>query len=692
MSPVGALRTPVLFGVALTLGAACATTGTGGALEPRYVAVHNALAAMGLAQFGPIHEGSLLQGHEATLSLDLPAGCTTVVSIGGDGVGDIDAKLLDPHGLAIAHDTTSEPQAVLRACIDAPDTYTLIVRASQGSGAWVAATWAGGIGATAPAPMSSAPVASNAPLGNCTSPFPLAAGTTNGTTARGEATTNGSCATSKTEAPEAVYELDVAQRERVVIDLQARFDAVLYIRKNDCADENAEVDCNDDVPGDGENHSRLEDVLEPGKYFVFVDGYNREGAGGFRMTVSISDAVALSDGCRRAAPLVSGAVVSASTAAAKDATGATCGNGAQGPEVPWRMAISAPSRARLVEHSDAFSPVLHVRHACAYEDSEVACAEPTSGGTSAVITRVFAPGSYTVFADSQAPEVKGAYSVELDTAPIEGLGTVGDTCADAISVPTRVVPGAGSSTTTVSGDTFPARDDAAGSCGGKGGADVFYRLDIDRRSRFSAQLTSEEAPHLLVAWRGCGGNASEVACGRSIDTVVDPGSYLLAVDGFRPDSFGRFDLEVSTQDVSGQAAACASAPVLGPGRTSGTLVGAGDNFGTSCVGGAFGAGGPDRVYKLVVPSRTTVDLNLTPTGFDGSLALRRSCMDGPSGALEVECETNRIVQTLEPGTYWVVVNSGTPGHGGAYTLRNDRVAEDSDSIGMPRRGYSIPMP
>jgi hypothetical protein len=70
-------------------------------------------------------------------------------------------------------------------------------------------------------------------------------------------------------------------------------------------------------------------------------------------------------------------------------------------------------------------------------------------------------------------------------------------------------------------------------------------------------------------------------------------------------------------------------------------------------------------------------------------------MDAPSGALpEVECETNRIVQSLEPGTYWVVVNSGTPGHGGAYTLRNDRVAEDSDNggIGMQRRGYPVPMP
>jgi hypothetical protein len=683
----------VVGGVALTLGAACATTGTGGgALEPRYVAVHNALAAMGLAQVGPIHEGSLLQGHEATVSVDLPAGCTTVVGIGGEGVGDIDAKLLDPHGRAIAHDTTNEPQAVLRACIDAPDTYTLVVRAAQGSGTWVAATWAGGIGPSAPASTAQTPIASNAPLGTCASPFPLAAGTTNGTTARGETTTTGSCATSKTEAPEAVYELDVSQRERVVIDVQARFDAVLYIRKNDCTDENAEVDCNDDVPGDGENHSRLELVLDPGKYYVFVDGYNRD-AGNFRMTVTISDAVALWDGCRRAKPLASGAVVASSIAGVQDATGTSCGSGASGPEVPWSMTLAEPTRVRLVEHSDDFSPVLHVRLACAYEESELACADPsTSGTTDAVLARVFPAGSYTVFADSRELEAKGAYTLAFDTAPVEGQGTSGDTCTDAVTLPVHMSPGAGSSSVSVSGDTFPARDDVAGSCGGKGAADVFYRLDVDRRSRLSAQLSAEDAPHLLAAWRGCGAAATEVGCGRSLDTVLDPGTYFLAVDGFRPEAFGRFDLEVQTEDVSGQAAACASAAPLLSGRNAGTLAGAGDNFGTSCGSGAFGAGGPDRVYRLVVPARTTVDLSLNTNGFEGSIALRRTCTDGASAALaEVQCDSNRIQQPLEAGTYWVVVNSATPGHGGTYVLRNDRVTGDEDEQ-MKQGRVPFPMP
>ena len=38
---------------------ACASTRDGGALEPRFVAIHNALTAMGLAQVGAIQQGSL---------------------------------------------------------------------------------------------------------------------------------------------------------------------------------------------------------------------------------------------------------------------------------------------------------------------------------------------------------------------------------------------------------------------------------------------------------------------------------------------------------------------------------------------------------------------------------------------------------------------------------------------------------
>jgi hypothetical protein len=677
-----------LVAVGLTLTVACATSaGSGGALEPRYVAVHNALAAMGLAQIGPIHEGSLLQGHLVSLPIDLPAGCTTIVTIGGEGVSDVDATLLDPHGRPIAHDTTTEPQAVLRACVDAADSYTLVVKVAQGSGSWVAATWAGGAGGSA-AVASLGPVASTAPLGTCASPIPLSTGTVSGSTPHGDATTTGSCGTQKPDAQETVYELDVSQRERVTIDVQARFDAVLYIRKGDCAEENAEIDCNDDVPSEA-NHSRLEEVLEPGKYFVFVGG----DAGGFKITVTMSDAVAMSDGCHRARPLSNGAVVSASNTASTNTARASCGGGAKGPDVPWSMTLSSPSRVRLIEHSDDFVPIVHVRQACGFEESELVCADGNASSTDAVISRVFAPGAYTVFADARDADAKGAYTLGLDAVPLDGSGVAGDTCRDATSLSVRSVAGAAPPVLTVSGDTFPARDDVSGSCGGEGAADVVYRFDIPRRSRLTAQLSSEDGPpHLLVGWSGgCGGGGTEIGCGRSLDTVVEPGTYFLAVDGFRPEDFGRFDLQISAQDVSGQGAACASALPLVIGRTVGTLAGAGDNFGTSCTGGAFGAGGADRVYKLVLASHATVELSLEKTGFAAGLALRKACADaaGGAGAAEIECASGHpIAQTLEAGTYWVVVSGPSTGHRGSYVLKYGLARDDEG----PQPPVRIPMP
>jgi hypothetical protein len=462
-----------------------------------------------------------------------------------------------------------------------------------------------------------------------------------------------------------VYELDVVQRERVVIDLEAQFDAALYIRKADCSDDSAEVDCNDDYNGEN-NHSRLEDTLEPGKYFVFVDGANRD-AGRFKMTVSISDAVALSDGCRRAQPLLGGAVVSASTATSIDTARAACGAGAEGADAPWRMVLAAPSRVRLIERSDEFVPVLHVRRACLFEESELACGDGGPSPNEVVISQLFDAGSYTVFADARDLGAKGVYSLGLDTVPREGTGVSGDSCADAIPLAVRPTSGAALTTVSVSGDTFPARDDVSGSCGGKGAPDVVYRLDVDRRSHLSAQLASEDAPHVLVGWKGCGDRAREFGCGRTLDAVLEPGSYFLAVDGFEPDSFGRFELDVSTQDVSGQANACASAPQLVRGRNAGTLGGSPARFAQGCLADPAA----DRVYKLVLGAPEEVNLALGKTTFDAGLSLRKTCPDGPggTGATEIQCQSGHpIAQTLEAGTYWVVV-SGSPGRrGGSYVL------------------------
>lgn len=663
------LTTPRRLGLAagFALLVACASTrgSGGGALEPRFVAVHNALAAMGLAQVGPIHEGVLAEGREARVPLDLSAGCTTIAAVGGEGVRNVDATLLDSQGHPVAHDTTNEPQAVLRTCVEAGDAYVLVVKLASGGGPWVAATWQGGAAGEA----SSAAAASSAPKGHeangtCEAPIPLAPGTVSGSTTHGEHENAGSCGPS--DSREIVYQLDVLQRERVTIDVEARFDSVLYIRKEDCTDANAEVDCSDDAPD--RTHSRIERVLEPGKYFVFVDGYAHD-AGSFKITVATTDVLALADVCRRAPLVTLGAAVAGTTVAMGNDAEASCGGGAEGADAPWRAELPSRSRVRIVEHSDEMTPVVHVRRSCLDEQSEVACGESGGAAGDAVVTGVFDPGTYTVFADAHDRDAVGRYSLQVDVAPTAGTGGSGDGCGDAI------VLGNGAS---VSGDTFAARDDVAGSCGGAGAADLVYRVEVTKRSRLVAALQAEEAPHLLVVWRRCGDRSTEVACGRDVDEVLPPGTYFVAVDGSSEDALGRFTLSWSLQDLTAQGGACLSAPTLVDGGTvAGTTVGAGDKFAASCAGSDGAASGPDRVYKIVVPRRTRVHVALTASSFDAAIALRKVCADASGGAkaAELACEADSDVgqrtiidRTLEVGTYWVVVDGQTPNDQGSFVL------------------------
>lgn len=647
--------------IGLSLAAACAggPGGPAGALEPRFLAVHNTLAAMGMAQTGPIHQGLLAEGREARLPLDLPAGCTTAVAIGGDAMRDVDLSLVDAQGRSIAHDTTAEPEATVRVCLDAPGAYTLVVRAASGAGSWVAATWQG---AVAPAASSSAPSAnaSKQPVGSCESPIPLSPGTVAGSTAHGDDQNTGSC--ERSDAREMVYELDVTQRERVVIDVEARFDSVLYIRKGACGDPDAEVDCNDDAPNGGRNRSRIERVLDPGKYFVFVDGYNQE-TGNYKLTLTTTEVLSLGQVCQKAQLLAVGAPAQGTSEGRVDDAAASCGGGAAGTDVPWRFDVPGRSRMRVTEHADGMSPVVHLRHVCTEEDTEIACGEAAVNAHDAAVARTLEAGSYTAFADARDRDAAGPYTLQLETSGLEGDGTSGDGCGDAIPLP----PG------HAAGDTFAARDDLSGSCGGAGSPDVVYRLDVPDRSRLIARFEQAESQQLVVVWRHCGDRSSEVACGRDVDAVLAPGSYSVAVDGAAPDAYGRFAIAWSLQDLTAQSSACAAAPVLRPGRTvSGSTGGAGDRFASSCSGNGL-ATGPDRVFRFSLASAATVHLSLVAPSFDASLSLRKACGEAPGAELECKDESDvsrrtTLQRRLEPGSYWVVVDGQSPNDQGAFTL------------------------
>ena len=647
--------------------AACASS-RAGELEPRYVAVHNTLAAMGLAQIGPIQRGSLAQGREARLKLDLGVQCATIVTLGGAGVVDLEATLLDPDDKPVAHDTTHDPESAVRACVDRPGSYTLVVKMARGAGDFVAAMWAGG-GPQAAAPaQSGSGAAAAAGHGTCESPIPLVAGTVTGSTARGESDQEGSCASSGSR--ELVYKLDLTSRQRVTIEVDPRFDAVLYVRRGECTDSESEVACNDDIGH--QRKSRVDEVLDAGSYFVFVDGYANE-SGAFHMQVSLSDAPTLAEVCQKARSIMSGLPAQGGTAGSFDHAHASCGDSARAADTAFKLDVAQRSRVRIVDHSDDFNPVVHVRRACSDEASEVGCANTGMSDDDAAFVGLLDPGTYTIFADGNEREASGRFSLVSELAPDQGSGTQGDACADALTLPSSTSRGE-------SGDTFLARDDFAGKCGGAGAADVVYKVEIPRRSRASARFTRQEGRHVFILMRTCGDRTTELSCGSAIDELVSPGTYYLAVDGARADALGKFAFDFRVREVATQETACRGAPVLVEGQAiTSTTASAGDKFTTSCGGREDTQSSPDKLYRMVLTKRTHVRVTLTTPTWDGVLAIRKSCLEpqGTAGARAAEAACNndaedthhaRVDTTLDPGTYFVQVDGHSGGNEGAFTL------------------------
>jgi hypothetical protein len=376
--------------------------------------------------------------------------------------------------------------------------------------------------------------------------------------------------------------------------------------------------------------------------------------------------------CRQARPLVANAAVSASTAGSFDRVNASCGEGAKGPDSPFRLDLDRRARVRVVESSNDFTPVVHLRRQCADEASELGCSDSGAADHEAAFVGLLDPGSYTVFADSSEHDANGQFTIAAETAPEQGSGTQGDGCGDAIPL--------SKSDPALQGDTFLARDDVAGRCSGAGAGDVVYRLEVSRRSRVTARMGAEEGEHVFSLMKTCADRATELACERAIDQVLAPGQYFLAVDGAGPGAAGRFTFELGVRDVAGQEVACRGPTLLTDGQTvTGSTAGASDKFSTSCGGREEGQSSPDKMYRIVLGARAHVRLTLATPTWDGVLALRASCLD-PSGATspraaEIACNNDaddtrhaRIEANLDAGTYYVLVDGHAAGNEGSYSL------------------------
>ncbi len=650
--------------LAMTVGLAAGCGGPrGGQLEPRFVAVHNAMTAVGLSQSGPIHEGALRPGGEARLHQRLSTDkCYTFVALGERDVRDIDIRVLAEGGDEVGRDTTHDRQAAAQVCPEHEGEYELVVAMASGHGSYMLTSWSKG--------ASGEVTRRGGGAGTCGSPFAAPAGRPlSGNTAQGSSRMQGSCANGN--APEHVYKIDVERRSQVSVRVEAGFDASLYLL-GECGQAQSEVRCNDDAQSGDTSQSRLDVSLDPGTYYAVVDGYGTN-AGEYEMLVSMSPLREVRSICAEAAALTAGRSVNGTTEGKPDNFQASCAGGARSADNVFRIEVPQRSRLRVRQQSD-HDGALYLRSDCSEATSELACNDDFGDNRHSLVSKLVDPGRYFVFADGfsgSGGSPQGNFALEAEVVPVSGAHAQNDTCQTAsnINLGGRVQV-----------DTIHATDDAQGSCGGAGAPDVMHRLKVLKRSRLRVTMSKSEFVGALYVQRTCGDASSEVVCKETpasiprtnearLDTPLDPGEYTLVIDGKEAGAFGAAEVEVRLEELQALERTCRRAPILAPGRTVNGSTGTGkDDFQASC---ASHTQSNDAVYRVKVRRRSRVRITLS-SDFDGALHLRRDCT---SQTTELACnddhEDNRHSQveaTLDPGTYYAIVDGFGRGNQGNFSL------------------------
>jgi hypothetical protein len=653
--------------------------GSKGGIEPRFVAIRNALTTMGMAQMGSVHQGQLQQGGEGRTRVELKSGrCYTFVALGSAQVDNLDVLVLDQAGNEIGRDTTLDRQAAAQACPKRSGEHQVVVRMKAGRGEYLLSTWAGTARGAANAPTA----AEGDGAGTCDSPLELDIGRpVQGDTSRGESRMQGECI--RGHAPEQVYRIEIEARSQLSATLQSEFDGALYLLRS-CGDMESVVGCNDDA-GKGETaRSQLEiAAVDPGTYYLVVDGYGSQ-SGEYELIVSMSKLRSIEAVCRDAQSLLPRRPATGSTEGAPDYFHATCAGSASSPDRVYRIDVSRRSRLRVRSQTD-YDGALYLRAQCDDPSSELVCNDDAASGDQrhSMVKALVDPGEYYVYADGYSGHNQtqaGTFTLSADLEPDVGSGIRGDSCGDARKLPKG----------PVELDMFAARDDLQGTCGGDGAADAVYRLEVDRRSRLRVDLKESEFDGVMYLQRRCGEPSSELSCvefpssassgprrrrnaraprGGTLEAVLQPGAYSLVLDGQREDAFGRVRTEVQVDDLVALERACQSAPLLQPGSTvEGTTLGKGDDFQASCAGRTQS---PDAVYRLQLKRRSKVTVRMS-SQFDGALHVRRDCLDAGS---EVACNddhennrNSRVSKTLDRGMYYVIVDGFRTGNAGDFSL------------------------
>lgn len=391
-------------------------------------------------------------------------------------------------------------------------------------------------------PAARHPVAQTAALCG-KEPLPLAFGSTLiSSTELGTSRNEASCV--RAPAPECLYVLDVPSRAQLrVALLSAEFDGALALLD---AAGISELACVDDRPLGDTHHTRLEVTLDPGQYLLVVDG-SGGAAGSFELFAELDLLPSVEQVCRAPEPLHNGQYTRGSTRGGIGLLSPRCAGGAPGPEQAHAFTLAERARVRLREHSE-FDAVLSVRAACSDAASELACSGAGADGH-AQLTAELPAGTYTALIDGYARADSGDYVLAFEQQPVPAPRMPEQACQAA-----RPLPLDGS---RVEVDTFYLPATLSGSCGGEDAPEALFNVSVAKRGSLELTLSDRELDPVVYLRKSCSGNDDELLClavpaaraesdaAKVLSLQLEPGSYLLGIDGLQPFDMGALTLRAT---------------------------------------------------------------------------------------------------------------------------------------------------
>jgi len=377
----------------------------------------------------------------------------------------------------------------------------------------------------------------------------------------------GAC-TGSGDGPDRYYRLDLTEfRERVRIRalVDAEFDVLLSLEQGPCEDLTGRL-C-DRGSAAGRASSAWTAELDPGEYLLAVDGADREDAGNFRLRVVAEPIerpcqVPMNVTCDTATPIsfdlpVESLFVSAHCA---DLDG-------DPPALYYSLDLSDETETVGIVASLTRAEGFGERTATLVNPEVYAVTEGDACGELVApsgfwnadglrVNTAVAPGKYLLRLD-EPPELASWLIVELIRPDCSG--NVGDSCERAPDLDVSSGFVSVTSNTYCNTDSFHHDD-----CSDEPTSDRFFRVDLrDRtdRTRVRGRLLPRDldfyAYLFFLEQDEDGGCGTALQCydyigdaegWPSFDAVVEPGAYLIGVEGVTEAAAGTFTLEVEVSD------------------------------------------------------------------------------------------------------------------------------------------------